>query len=362
MLFTYNKTSKGISLYQETDLKSHNILERQDIEKWVENYPEVLGEELLILTTEYDRFDKTDERLDLLAIDKNGNLVVIELKRDDSGRTIELQAIKYAAYCSTLTLSDAAKLYQQYLSKTDARCTDEKARAKIVEFIDNSDFEELNDRPRIVLVAKNYRPEVTATVLWLRNFGVDITCVKITPYEIDKNTIAFESNVLIPLPEAKDFIIRAEKKEDVEHNLTLSQEEYVRFYEGLISKLKTKIPIQYPDPIPRAYYQIPTGISSVHFEWAFHGRPRNSFGVELHLEKGSKEYNTKMINSLERLKTEIEEKTGEKVIFLKDWGRVWARLYIEKSGGNMTEELKKWAVEKMWVLYKILQPELDKMK
>ena len=136
----------------------------------------------------------------------------------------------------------------------------------------------------------------------------------------------------------------------------------VRFYEGLISKLKTKIPIQYPDPIPRAYYQIPTGISSVHFEWAFHGRPRNSFGVELHLEKGSKEYNTKMINSLERLKTEIEEKTGEKVIFLKDWGRVWARLYIEKSGGNMTEELKKWAVEKMWSLYKILQPELDKMK
>lgn len=62
MLFTYSKNSKEISLYKETDLKSHNILERQDIERWVENYPDILREELLILTTEYDKFDKTDER------------------------------------------------------------------------------------------------------------------------------------------------------------------------------------------------------------------------------------------------------------------------------------------------------------
>ncbi len=32
-----------------------------------------------IISTEYDRFDKTNERLDLLAIDKDGNLVVTEL-------------------------------------------------------------------------------------------------------------------------------------------------------------------------------------------------------------------------------------------------------------------------------------------
>jgi hypothetical protein len=39
MLFTYSIASKKISLYQETDMKSHKILERQDIEKWVENCP-----------------------------------------------------------------------------------------------------------------------------------------------------------------------------------------------------------------------------------------------------------------------------------------------------------------------------------
>jgi RecB family endonuclease NucS len=74
MIFTYDKGSKKISVYGETDLKSHNILERQDLEKRVEENPDIVGEELLIITTEYDKSDKTDERLDLLAIDKEGNL------------------------------------------------------------------------------------------------------------------------------------------------------------------------------------------------------------------------------------------------------------------------------------------------
>jgi len=360
MLFTYNKKTKTISTYNETDLKSHNILERQDIEKWIENNPDILGnildEKLLIITTEYDKFDKTNERLDLLAIDKDGNLVVIELKRDDSGKNVELQAIKYAAYCSTLTLNDVVKLYSKYKSIGE----DEAKKQIVDDFIENEDFEELSDKPRIIIVSKEYRPEVTASVLWLRKFGIDITCIKLTPYELDSDTIAFESTILIPLPEAKDFIIECEKK--VERTKTLSQQEYLDFYNELINKLKAILPKQYPNPTPKSYYQIPTGISGVHYEWCFHGRPRSSFGVELHFEKGNKEFNKTAIDKIERLKTKIEEETNEEVIFQKDWGKSWARLYIEKNEGKMTEELKNWAVEKMKILIEILQPEIDNLR
>lgn len=158
MLFTYDKTSKKISTYMETDLKSHNIFERQGIEKWVENYPDILGEELLIITSEYDKFDKTNERLDLLAMDKDGNLVVIELKRDDSGKNVESQAIKYAAYCSTLTLTDVVKLYHNYLLKNGKSINEDEAKKQILDFIENDEFEELSDKPRIIIVSKEYRP------------------------------------------------------------------------------------------------------------------------------------------------------------------------------------------------------------
>ena len=106
MLYIYDKQNKTITPCKETEFRSHGLLERQDLAKWVEQYPNILGEELLVVTSEYDRFDKTNERLDLLAVDKTGNVVVIELKRDDSGKNVDLQAIKYAAYCSTLTLGD----------------------------------------------------------------------------------------------------------------------------------------------------------------------------------------------------------------------------------------------------------------
>jgi len=362
MLFLYDKKAKSIEPCKETNLKAHSLLERQDLEKWFENYPEMLGEDLLILTTEYDRFDKTSERLDLLALDKDGSLVVIELKRDDSGKYVDLQALKYAAYCSTLRLQDVTALFQKYLIQSGKQMTQEEAQQSILDFIENDEFEEINEKPRIILVSREFRPEVTACVLWLRKFGVDITCVKLSPYELNDGNIALDSSVLIPLPEAKEFMVQAEKKDSVEYGHTLSQAEYINFYSDLVSRIKKLIPREYTTPSPKSIFQIPTGISGVHFEWAFHGRPRSSFGVELHFEKGNKAINLRMIERMEQLQDIIQKELAEKVTFQKDWGKAWSRLFVEKQEGKITEELKVWAVEMMVKLINLLQPELDNMK
>ena len=55
----------------------------------------------MILQEEFDGWDETRERLDVLALDKNGRLVIIENKLDDSGKDVVWQAQKYAAYCSS---------------------------------------------------------------------------------------------------------------------------------------------------------------------------------------------------------------------------------------------------------------------
>lgn len=362
MIFTYNLQDDRIKIPQKTTFKDHNILERKNIEKWVETYPEILGEELLILTTEFDKFDKTSERLDLLALDQDGNLVVIELKRDNTGRTAELQAIKYAAYCSTLNLDQVIDLHVDYLRRRGEQAEREHVKSKLIDFIQNTEFEEINDRPRIILLAMEYRPEVTASVFWLRKFGIDITCVKITPYINDETALTVESSIIIPIPDAKEYLIQVEKKELSEGSQSLSKQEYLEFYADIVSKLGDRIPDNYPKPLPRNYYTISSGLSNVHYEWIFRGRPRNAFSVELHFENSDKLLNQKQLVRLASLQKTLEERTGENVIITKEWGRKWAKISIEKKTGEMSEELRVWAVNNMIIFFEVFQPEIDRLK
>jgi len=361
MIVSFNKTTNEIEVCEKTDFKSHVILERQHLEKWIERNPDILGEELMILTNEYDRFDKTKERLDLLGLDREGNVVIIELKRDDSGKNVDLQALKYAAYCSTLTLDGLTSIYKDYCDRNSRFITKEDARKSILEFITDIDFEEINDDPRIILVSREFRQEVTASVMWLRKYGLDIRCIKLTPYQLANDKIVIEVNTIIPIPEAEDYIIQTELKEGREGKMTVAKQEYLTFFNDLAKRLSSRISKPLKEAVPRGYYQIPTGISGLHFEWVFHGRPRNSFGVELHAESSNGNSNREIIEKLAGLKESVEKRTNEKLIIQVNWGQKWARLYMEYPSGEITEDLKVWAVEKMEVLIKILQPEIYKL-
>ncbi len=83
---------------REIEFADLGFQERRDIQEWVAKNPGILGDELLIIGKEFSGFDRTNERLDLLAVAVDGKLVVIELKRDDSGSDVHWQAIKYASY------------------------------------------------------------------------------------------------------------------------------------------------------------------------------------------------------------------------------------------------------------------------
>jgi alkylated DNA nucleotide flippase Atl1 len=190
------------------------VLEVSHIEKWIDARPEVLGEPLVVITNQLAGFDKTKERLDLLALDQAGKLVVIELKRDSSGSRQDLQALRYAAYCSTLTLDDVLDLYVEHHSKAGESLSHEDARAALDEHVVEGALESLSEdvQPRIVLVAKTFRVELTATVLWLReNYDLDISCVELVPYKLD-SSLLLSSSVRIPLPEAADYTVKRDHK------------------------------------------------------------------------------------------------------------------------------------------------------
>lgn len=96
-MFKIDTSSNRISRIASKSFSELGFSERNHLQEWLANEPDALGEELLIIQKEFDGFDDTRERLDLLALDKVGNLVVIENKLDDSGRDVLWQALKYAS-------------------------------------------------------------------------------------------------------------------------------------------------------------------------------------------------------------------------------------------------------------------------
>ncbi len=204
-----------------TSFAELGLQERQHLEEWIKKNPDILGTKLLLIASEYDRFDKSEKRLDLLALDAEGKLVIIELKRDAAGSYADLQALHYAAFCSTMTFEDIVDLYAKF-----AKTNTEEAEQNIREFVNKKDFSTVDNKPRIILAAGGFDdPEITSCVLWLRSFGVDISCVEITPYRMSGTAIVLAPRVIIPLPEAKDYIVRAERKEAVQSGVKRVAEE-----------------------------------------------------------------------------------------------------------------------------------------
>ena len=215
-MYIVDVKGKSMKRVNNCTFSSLKLKERHDLQEWIRNEPSSLGEELLIISKEFAGFEGTKERLDLLALDKKGNLVIIENKLDDSGKDVTWQAIKYASYCSSLNKKDIIKIFQDYLLKESISSN---ASEILSEFYGGKDIDEIEinkgNNQRIFLVAANFRKEVTSSVLWLQNFNIRIKCIKVTPYKFN-NQIVVDFDQIIPVVDAEEFQIKIANKEQDE--------------------------------------------------------------------------------------------------------------------------------------------------
>ncbi len=88
----YKIKDNKIERVNKTRFNEEEKLE-QDLENWIESNPSILGEKLLIIGRQVSIPDVND-RIDLLALDTNGNVVIIELKKGKLKDPAEIQALR----------------------------------------------------------------------------------------------------------------------------------------------------------------------------------------------------------------------------------------------------------------------------
>ena len=190
-------------------------LQEVDLQRLLRDQPEVLEEGLFIVAEEFSNWQDSGRSIDLLALDGEGNLVVIELKRTQTGDHSELQAIRYAAMVSIMTPEMVIAAHRDYLQRRniDGNATDRVLRHLGVE--DEADAEIHTERPRIFLASAGFSTELTSSVLWLRDGGMDISCVRLQLYK-DGNGLLMDTNQVIPLPEASEYMVKIREREETE--------------------------------------------------------------------------------------------------------------------------------------------------
>ena len=205
-LFRVDPQSRESERIEEVDFRKLGFQERRDIQEWVAANPGILGEDLLIISKEFSGFDRTNERLDLLAVDPYGKLVVIELKRDDTGANVHWQAIKYASYLQQATAEQIAAMLSDY-----KKAPPEDAWEELVQHLGGDDLNTLNNDQRIILASHRFAPEVTSAAVWLNSKAQCedlITCITLTPYR-DANTdsLYLQATTIIPVPGMEDYVV-----------------------------------------------------------------------------------------------------------------------------------------------------------
>ena len=159
-LFRVNPESRKTDKIEEVDFSRLGLKEVQDIQEWVADNPSILGEDLLIIGKEFRGFDLTNERLDLLAVDSDGRLVIIELKRDDTGANVHWQAIKYASYLRRATAEQIVGVLAEY-----KKVSPEDAGEELAQHLGADDLNALNNDQRIILASHRFASEVTSAAL-----------------------------------------------------------------------------------------------------------------------------------------------------------------------------------------------------
>ena len=205
------------SLDDKTELQTASLISEKELEDLLADHIEILNPDWLLIGRQVRTV--AGKYIDLLCMDHDGDLIVVELKKDLTPREVTAQAIDYASCMAALKLEELA---EQYLQFTNGNCTLNDAYKN--KFGSTLDEDSVNQNVKMVIVAAEMDSSTERIIRYLRE-----------KYEVDINILFFH----IFAHGGQRLISRAWFEEDVESQppapksiRSWNQEYYVSFGVG----------------------------------------------------------------------------------------------------------------------------------
>lgn len=191
--------------------------ERLDVQVMIRNSPEQffaeMGEKLLLIAEELRPATFVDDRIDLLAVDPSGMVVVIELKRGND----KLQLLQALAYASMVAKWKPDQLVARRAALTER--PDSEVIKELEEFLEGEP-DALNQMQRVILIAEAFDFEVLSTAEWLyERYDIDIRCYRLS-LSSDAQSDFINCTCIFPPPELSQHAISRKRAARVEREVS----------------------------------------------------------------------------------------------------------------------------------------------
>ena len=206
----------------------------EDLESLLETNPDaILEEELMIIGIQI--VTNLNTSLDLLGLDRTGNVAVLELKRDKTPRDTIAQALEYASYIEQLGYNELEEIYQKYTDNQEPSLSDQH---RTFFGLDDGETVNYNKEQHLIVIGSDITREIIQQAIYLNRKGISTTCVEFKYFETESGEILLSTDVAIS-GQTSSRIISSEKQTKTNQSLFLGSldENSHSFFEVLFDRL-----------------------------------------------------------------------------------------------------------------------------
>jgi hypothetical protein len=338
----------------DTTLKTEGRTEPYDLEPWLSTNPEIIGPDIMII----GRQVKTKSGpIDLLGIDKSGNTVIIEIKRDELPRESLAQAIDYASDVADWTVERLGEVCSEYRGKSFEDAFNDAFPEVDAENVN------LNNTQRIVLVGFSIEASLERMVEWLSDsYGVNINAIVLSYVKTKSGNELLTKTSIISEEMEQERFQKPKKFKLAERHLRR-----LEFWKQLLDRAKCKTNLH-------------ANVSPVKDNWVTAGAGRSGMGwsyaitmdkgsVELFIDRGPdrKDETDRIFEKILKDREKIEKEFGETLIWDRVEGRRVCRIKSLCEIGGLKDTalwdgIQEDMIDRMVRLEKVLRPILSTVK